>query len=191
MAVAVVAMSATGCTGGGGAKESGSAAATSSAERAGCGSTDFTAPPVKNLPRSLTFTAIRKVDPPWGDDKNVALLDKPVTAKVEWESGRVNESTVLAAIEGELELNASGTSDALSGLDRFLSGVKEKKVYVGYAAVEKITVPLSLKCLDGTKIRGKLSTWINAEFGVVVCATKYGKGEAPAAALKAQAEFCD
>ncbi|WP_157977360.1 hypothetical protein [Streptomyces triticisoli] len=191
MAVAVVVMSATGCTAGGNPKTSGSASATSSADGTGCGSTAFTAPPVKKLPRSLTFTAIRKVDPPWGDEKNVVLVDKPVTAKVQWKSDRVDETAALAAIEDGLELPTSGTSDALSGLDRFLSGAKEKKKYVGYAAVEKVTVPLSLKCLDGTRVQGELSTWVDAEIGVVVCATRYGKGEAPVAALKAQAEFCN
>ncbi|MFC5675199.1 hypothetical protein [Streptomyces incanus] len=146
---------------------------------------------MKKLPRSLTFTAIRKVDPPWGDEKSVVLVDKPFTAKLEWESDRVDETATLAAIEDELEIITSGTSDALPELDRFLSGVKEKKTYVGYAAMEEVTVPLSLKCLDGTRIQGKLFTWVDAEIGVVVCATKYGKGEAPVAALKAQAEFCN
>ncbi|GAA3483849.1 hypothetical protein GCM10018966_083810 [Streptomyces yanii] len=191
VAVAVVAMSATGCTASGTPKTSGHAIATSSAAGTSCGSTAFSAPPVKNIPRNWTFTAIRKVDPAWGDEKNVALVDKPLTAKVEWESDRVDEAAVLAAIGDESELIASGTSDALSEMDRFLSGVKEEKEYIGYAAVEKVTVPLSLKCLDGTTVQGKLFTWAEAEIGVVVCATKYGKGKAPVAALKAQTEFCN
>ncbi|MFG2559885.1 hypothetical protein [Streptomyces sp. NPDC048496] len=190
VAVAVLTLLATGCTKGGGPKPSDGTATTSAADGARCGSAAVTAPPVEGLPRTWTFTAVRKTDPRWGGEKSDVVVDKPFVATVEWESDRVDEPAALAAIEGELDLNVSGSSDTVSELDRFLSDVKEKKAYVGYAAVERVTVPLSLKCHDGITVHGKLATWIDAETGVVVCATKYGKGEAPAAALKAQAEFC-
>ncbi len=141
-------------------------------------------------PAEWTFTAVRKVVPELGDEVRPPEIDQPFVPVVEWNTSRVDKAAAVAAIEGSLDYVASGTSNTLVDLDRVLSGVKEPRTYVGYAAVQRLSVPLTAECPDGSTVKGTLSTWSDAETGVVVCATRYAKGEAPAIALRAQADFC-
>ncbi|SDY21605.1 hypothetical protein SAMN05444365_1011083 [Micromonospora pattaloongensis] len=198
---AVLALSTGGCTASGepskgesrpaGASKGGSRPAGTPVADSGCRHVDVAAAEAGPRSREWVFTAVRKVEPEWGEVTRPAELDKAFVAGVEWESPRVDKDAAVAAIENSLEYAASGTGGTLAELDRFLSGVKESRTYVGYSAVEKVSVPLTGECEDGSRVKGTLSTWADAETGVVVCATTYGKGEAPAVALRAQAEFCD
>ncbi|GIJ76110.1 hypothetical protein Xph01_05420 [Micromonospora phaseoli] len=187
----MIALSAAACTANSGpptAEDTGSPAPTARQIAAACQAADVVTSSAPGT-ATWTFTAIRKVTP---DDATPAPeVDQPLTAGVDWESP-VDTDTAVSAIENALGYVASGTSDTLVELDRFLSGVRELRAYVGYAAVEKVSVPVTADCRGGGgTVAGVLSTWSDAETGVVVCATRYAKGEASAVALRAQAEFCD
>lgn len=135
------------------------------------------------------FTAIRRVEPGMALSPGSPEVDKPITARVEWEGDRVDEGAATA-VEESTGYFTAGTAPTIADVDRMVSGSRESGQYVVYAGAEAVSLPLKALCSDGSAVEGNLFTWTDSEIGLVLCATVYKKGTAPPAALRAQKEFC-
>ena len=139
-------------------------------------------------PGEWAITAIRTVVA--GETPRPPEVDRPFAAAVDWDSSRIDQEAAAAVIESSLGYTATGAGDGLAELDNFLAGVEEPRTHIGYAAVQKLSVTLTAGCQDHSTVTGHLTTWSDAEIGVVVCGTRYARDEAPEIALRVQKEYC-
>ena len=140
----------------------------------------------------LTITTVRRVDIATGSVEPSLVRDSPIVPRIDWRTAPPPGEEMLMdslASDGSTAV-PTYPSPGLDRVDAYLDDLPVKNgVYLGYVALQRVAVPLTVACPDRTPAEGTLLSWSDPQIGAIRCGLDLGAGADPAA-QRVQTEHC-
>ena len=119
------------------------------------------------------------------------FINEPFKASIDWDAHGPSSPKINDMISEAIGLRVSGSVGGFAKVSNMLSANTENGTFVGFEAINHLTVPLTIACGKSLTATGTLNTWQGNESGILDCELRHDPDEIGPIAAEAKKLYCD